>query len=61
MCNSTDEVKEALDKGAEWVDVKKYGPSLSAYEAGLLAYARGMIEWHSRHVSTLKTFICCNL
>ncbi|KAG6541224.1 hypothetical protein Mapa_017385 [Marchantia paleacea] len=47
--SSTDEVKQALDKGAEWVDVKKYGPSLSAYEAGLLAYARGMVEWHSRH------------
>ncbi|KAL2653314.1 hypothetical protein R1flu_021442 [Riccia fluitans] len=46
---STDELKRVLDNGAEWVDVRKYGPRLSMFEAGLLAYARGMIEWHIRH------------
>ncbi|KAL3685086.1 hypothetical protein R1sor_003108 [Riccia sorocarpa] len=46
---SVDEIKRVLDDGAEWVDVRKYGPRLNEFEAGLLAYARGMIEWHIRH------------
>ncbi|CAM6092596.1 unnamed protein product [Calypogeia fissa] len=37
-----------LDEGVEWVDVRRYGIE-DASEAGLLAYARGMVEWHSRN------------
>jgi NAD+ diphosphatase len=36
-------------EGTELVDLRKYGPNLKASEAGLLAYARGMIEWHSQN------------
>lgn len=35
--------------GAEWVDLRRYGPQLKINDAGLLAYARGMVEWHTRH------------
>lgn len=36
-------------EGTELVDLRKYGPNWKASEAGLLAYARGMIEWHSKN------------
>ncbi|XP_002977571.2 uncharacterized protein LOC9656108 isoform X1 [Selaginella moellendorffii] len=33
----------------QWVDLRRYGPELRASHAGLLAYARGMVEWNSRN------------
>eukprot|EP00249_Psilotum_nudum_P017212 c26213_g1_i1 orf=203-1858(+) len=35
--------------GGEWVDLRRYGPELQIADAGLLAYACGMVEWHSRN------------
>ncbi|KAH7421552.1 hypothetical protein KP509_13G063500 [Ceratopteris richardii] len=36
-------------EGSEWVDLRKYGSELSSADAGLLAYARGMVEWHTKN------------
>ncbi|KAH9305062.1 hypothetical protein KI387_009466, partial [Taxus chinensis] len=44
---SAEESKPAWLEGSELVDLRKYGPNLKTSEAGLLAYARGMIEWHN--------------
>ncbi|XP_057859998.1 uncharacterized protein LOC131068759 isoform X1 [Cryptomeria japonica] len=41
--------KPAWFEGVELVDLRKYGPNLKTSEAGLLAYARGMIEWHNKN------------
>lgn len=41
--------KPAWFEGVELVDLRKYGPNLKTSEAGLLAYARGMIEWHNQN------------
>ncbi|KAG0625547.1 hypothetical protein M758_2G064100 [Ceratodon purpureus] len=41
--------RPAWEDGGEWVDVRRYGPQLQASDAGLLAYARGMVEWQSRN------------
>ena len=30
--------------------MRRFGPQLQASDAGLLAYARGMVEWQSRNV-----------
>ncbi|KAH9575448.1 hypothetical protein CY35_01G112000 [Sphagnum magellanicum] len=46
---STGGERPAWEQGAEWVDLRRYGPELMASEAGLLAYARGMVEWQSRN------------
>ncbi|GJP30556.1 hypothetical protein CLOM_g3808 [Closterium sp. NIES-68] len=35
--------------GAKWVSLRSEGPTLPAFDAGLLAYANGLMEWHSRH------------
>jgi len=47
---STGGERPAWEQGAEWVDLRRHGPELMASEAGLLAYARGMVEWQSRNV-----------
>lgn len=47
--------RPAWEVGGEWVDVRRYGPQLQAPDAGLLAYARGMVEWQSRN----KYCGCC--
>lgn len=36
-------------EGTELVDLRRHGPNMKASEAGLLAYARGMIDWHSQN------------
>jgi NAD+ diphosphatase len=35
--------------GAAFADLRSVGPVLSQGEGALLAYARGLIHWHSRH------------
>jgi hypothetical protein len=49
-CSSAGGERPAWEVGGEWVDVRRYGPQLQASDAGLLAYARGMVEWQSRNV-----------
>lgn len=49
-CSSAGGERPAWEDGGEWVDVRRYGPELQASDAGLLAYARGMVEWQSRNV-----------
>ena len=34
---------------AEFVDLRRYGPLLSPPDAGILAYARAMLNWHRNH------------
>lgn len=34
---------------AEFVDLRRYGPVLSPPDAGILAYARAMLNWHRNH------------
>ncbi|CAI5503869.1 unnamed protein product [Closterium sp. Naga37s-1] len=36
-------------EGAQWVSLRTQGPTLPAFDAGLLAYANGLMDWHSRH------------
>ncbi|KAH8974798.1 hypothetical protein BDL97_01G120400 [Sphagnum fallax] len=48
LCSTGGE-RPAWEQGAEWVDLRRHGPELMASEAGLLAYARGMVEWQSRN------------
>ncbi len=40
---------ELAGNGAEFVDLRQVGPLLAPAEAHLLAHARGVIYWHSRH------------
>ncbi|KAJ7517132.1 hypothetical protein O6H91_21G011500 [Diphasiastrum complanatum] len=47
--SSTDWALHVLQEGMEWVDLRKYGPELEPPDAGLLAYACGMVHWHSRN------------
>ncbi|CAI5967018.1 unnamed protein product [Closterium sp. NIES-65] len=35
-------------EGAQWVSLRAQGPTLPAFDAGLLAYANGLMDWHSR-------------
>ena len=35
--------------GAEFIDLRRLGPLMSAGDAGLLAYARAMAHWHRTH------------
>ncbi|CAI7924091.1 unnamed protein product, partial [Closterium sp. NIES-54] len=35
-------------EGAQWVSLRSQGPTLPAFDAGLLAYANGLMDWHSR-------------
>jgi NAD+ diphosphatase len=36
--------------GAEFTDLRRVGPLLARSEGSLLAYARGILYWHSRHL-----------
>lgn len=38
----------AARQGAEWADLRRYGPGLAADLAAMLAYGRGMAYWHQR-------------
>jgi NAD+ diphosphatase len=38
-----------FETGAEFVDLRAVGSLLALPEAGLLAYARGMLRWHRHH------------
>lgn len=49
-CSSAGGERPVWEGGSEWVDVRRFGPQLQASDAGLLAYARGMVEWQSRNV-----------
>ena len=51
--NSTDLNALRGLEGTEWVDLRRYGSQLPIADAGLLAYARGMVEWHRRNVRIL--------
>eukprot|EP00850_Spirogloea_muscicola_P022208 SM000282S10611 [mRNA] locus=s282:129231:134059:- [translate_table: standard] len=44
-----EQTSSTLAAGARWVDLRREGPSLPARDAGLLAYARGLVEWQARH------------
>ncbi|CAI5506265.1 unnamed protein product [Closterium sp. Naga37s-1] len=35
-------------EGAQWVSLRSQGPTLPAFDAGLLAYANGLMDWHGR-------------
>ncbi len=50
--SSLDEPQTALrpPAPAEFVDLRRVGPLLKRGQASLLAYARGLAYWHSRHV-----------
>ena len=37
--------------------MRRFGPQLQASDAGLLAYARGMVEWQSRNVCLFVFFL----
>jgi NAD+ diphosphatase len=39
----------ALGEGAELAELRRMSPLLATAEAALLAYARGMLQWHRRH------------
>ncbi|MBX6321704.1 MAG: NAD(+) diphosphatase [Rhodospirillaceae bacterium] len=39
----------ALPPGGAFLDLRTVGPLLGRQEGALLAYARGLIHWHSRH------------
>jgi len=39
----------AQTEGAEFADLRRYGPLLSPPDAGILAYARAMLNWHRNH------------
>ncbi|MCO5560755.1 hypothetical protein L7F22_014375 [Adiantum nelumboides] len=41
---------ELSPEGSEWVDLRSYASNLRSNDAGLLAYARGLVEWHTRNV-----------
>ncbi len=38
-----------LDGRGKFIDVRSIAPSLPAPEAGILAQARSLVDWHSRH------------
>jgi NAD+ diphosphatase len=38
-----------LDRPAQFGDLRRFGPLIDPGEGTLLAYARGMLYWHSRH------------
>ncbi|OAB60479.1 hypothetical protein AY599_00225 [Leptolyngbya valderiana BDU 20041] len=40
---------DALEADADFVDLRQIGPALSAEDAALLSYARGMVHWHRTH------------
>ncbi|KAI5076772.1 hypothetical protein GOP47_0008837 [Adiantum capillus-veneris] len=40
---------ELWPEGCEWVDLRSYASELKSNDAGLLAYARGLVEWHMRN------------
>lgn len=46
--SSLDE-QRALALGGQFVDLRRVGPLLSASDAALLAYARGILHWHRNH------------
>jgi NAD+ diphosphatase len=39
----------ALVGGGEFVDLRRYGPLIGHQAGAILAYARGILHWHSRH------------
>lgn len=47
---SDDQAPEWAARGAgEFIDIRQCGAMMPATEAHLLAHARGMVHWHSRH------------
>jgi NAD+ diphosphatase len=40
---------EALGEGAALAELRRMSPLLAAADAALLAYGRGMLQWHRRH------------
>jgi len=38
-----------LSEHGEFVDLRQVGPRMRAEDGGVLAYARAMLNWHSRH------------
>lgn len=48
ICSEGSKMPSWLE-GTEWVDLRRYGSQLRIEDAGLLAYARGMVEWHTRN------------
>lgn len=46
---SAGEERPAWEDGGEWIDLRRYGSQLQPSDAGLLAYARGMLEWQTRN------------
>src|SRR5919197_4870872 len=38
-----------LERPAQFADLRRFGPLIDPAEGSLLAYARGMLYWHSRH------------
>jgi len=47
--SSLDEERALALGGGEFVDLRRVGPLLSAPDAALLAYARGILHWHRNH------------
>lgn len=47
--SSLSETEALALAGGEFVDLRRVGPTLSAGDAALLAYARGMLYWHRNH------------
>jgi len=47
--SSLDEHAAVALGGGEFVDLRRVGPTLSAPDASLLAYARGILHWHRSH------------
>lgn len=47
--SSVDSEAELWPEGSKWVDLRQYASELKIGDAGLLAYARGMVEWHTRN------------
>jgi NAD+ diphosphatase len=39
-----------FDAAASFLDLRLVGPRLERHQGGLLAYARGMLTWHRRHL-----------
>ena len=44
-----EDATHGLSDDADFVDLRRVGPALSAEDAALLSYARGMIHWHQTH------------
>ncbi len=43
------DIAQSLDPAASFQDLRTVGPTLPRVHAHLLAYARGLAHWHSRH------------